>query len=170
MLYLVDANIPIDANMYYYPLARVPQFWDWLAAMGRQGIIKIPREIFEEVALPRPEDPDAVIGWMLEHQADLLLDEEPTPGLVARVVEEGYANDLTDIELGKIGRDPFLIAYALADTANRRVVSNEASRPTQRRANRKVPDVCAALGVRCLNIFSLIRELDFRTTDWQSRP
>ena len=32
---------------------------------------------------------------------------------VTRVLEYGYASDLTDEELIRIGRDPFLVAYAL---------------------------------------------------------
>ena len=52
MLYLLDANVLIDANRDYYPIARVPEFWDWLLEMGRLGRIKIPLEIYEEVITP----------------------------------------------------------------------------------------------------------------------
>lgn len=72
------------------------------------------------------------------------------------------------LTLRKIGRDPFLIAYALVDAANRSVISNETSRPGKRGGNRKVPDVCDSFNVRHSNIFGFIRELDFRT-DWRSR-
>ena len=27
MLYLLDANVLIDASRYYYPIQRVPEFW-----------------------------------------------------------------------------------------------------------------------------------------------
>jgi hypothetical protein len=52
VLYLLDANVLIDANRDYYPIARVPEFWDWLLEMGRLGRIKIPLEIYEEVITP----------------------------------------------------------------------------------------------------------------------
>ena len=42
VLYLLDANVLIDANRDYYPIARVPEFWDWLLEMGRLGRIRIP--------------------------------------------------------------------------------------------------------------------------------
>ena len=32
VLYLLDANVLIDANRDYYPIHRVPEFWDWLHA------------------------------------------------------------------------------------------------------------------------------------------
>ena len=62
MLYLLDANVLIDANRDYYPIGRVPEFWDWLAAMGDLGRVKIPQETYEEIVLPRPRPnrPDAL--------------------------------------------------------------------------------------------------------------
>ena len=159
MLYLLDANVPIDANRYYYPMDRVPQFWEWLIALAQSRQIKIPREICEEVS----ERTDAVSNWLKENSADMLLQETPSPPMVSRVILEGYAPDLTDDEIEKTGKDPFLIAYALADSINRTVVSNEVSRPTIKRANRHVPDVCQHFNIRPINVFTLIQELNFRT-------
>ena len=113
MLYLLDANVLIDANRDYYPMDRVPEFWEWIAEMGRQGNIKIPLEIWEEMVSPRPSRPDVLVEWLTDHRNDLLLDEEVSVNLVAQVTEQRYAADLTEDEIGKVGRDPFLIAYAL---------------------------------------------------------
>ena len=52
VLYLLDANVLIDANRDCYPIARVPEFCDWLLEMGRLGRIRIPLEIYEEVITP----------------------------------------------------------------------------------------------------------------------
>ncbi|MGB8771501.1 MAG: DUF4411 family protein, partial [Candidatus Korobacteraceae bacterium] len=82
---------------------------------------------------------------------------------VRQVVTTGYAPDLTDDEIEKIGRDPFLIAYALVDIAERCVVTTEVSRPSAQRQNRKVPDVCAAVGVQCVGPFALNKSLGFHT-------
>ena len=166
MLYLLDANVLIDANRDYYPIMRLPEFWDWLAEMGRLGLVKVPREIYEEVVLPKPIRSDPLIDWLEAHVEEMLLDEEVGPELVRHVVEEGYANNLTDEEMEKLGRDPFLIAYALADTPNRTVVSTERSKPSKTRANRHIPDVCDGFNVECIDTFQLIRHLDFRT-DWR---
>ena len=86
--------------------------------------------------------------------------------LVRRVVREGYAPDPTDIEIEEIGRDPFLIAYALADTESRVIVTTERSKPKAQRQNRKVPDVAKQFGVRPCTAFDFGRELGFRT-DWR---
>ena len=91
MLYLLDADVPIDANRYYYPVDRVPQLWDWLLTLGQGGQVEIP-----------------------------------------------------------------------AEPANQTAISNETSKPQKIRYNRHIPDVCQDLGIRAINIFTLIQELNFR--------
>ena len=125
-LHLIDANVLIDANRDYYPIARVPQFWDWLVVMGQQGRVKVPLEIYEEIIVGN----DALTSWLKDNKNAILLDESVSANMVANVVDRGYANDLTDDELLKMGNDPFLIAYALADRNRRCVVTTEASRPS----------------------------------------
>ena len=159
MLYLLDANVPIDANRDYYPIDRVPEFWEWLVGLGNSGQVKIPQEIYAEVAAGA----DAVAGWLKEQVNAMRLEEQVSEELVTQVIEQGYAADLNDDELDNIGQDPFLIAFALASPVNRVVVSNENSRPARQRGNRHVPDVCQGFNIRCVNTFALIRELDFRT-------
>ncbi len=163
MLYLLDANILITASNNYYPLDRVPEFWSWLQHQGTGGHVKIPLEIMEEIEEGRDDDP--LRAWISsdENKQALLLPETVDAALVQRVVATGYAPDLTDDEIDKIARDPFLIAYALVDTVERCVVTTEVSRPSAQRQNRKVPDVCAAVGVRCVGPFDLNKDLGFRT-------
>ncbi len=167
MLYLLDANVLIDANRDYYPIERVPEFWDWLAEMGKLGRAKVPHEIYDEIVLPTPDPPDALVDWLIRHKDPLLLDEQVEVTLVAHVTEAGYADDLTDDEIEKVGRDPFLVAYAIAGAPNRRVATNERSRPSRTRANRHIPDVSRDFNVRCVDTYGLIRELDFRT-NWRT--
>lgn len=170
VLYLLDANVLITAHRDYYPVKRVPEFWAWLAHQARAGRVKIPAEILDEVkAGRRRKGMDDLLDWLKEDSVKdvLVLDEQPDPVLVRRVAAEGYAPDLNEHEVQKLGRDPFLIAYALVDPSSRRVVTTEVSAPRKKRANRKIPDVAKRFGINSLNVFQLTRELDFRT-DWQS--
>ncbi len=91
------------------------------------------------------------------------MDEEVARDLVVEVINRGYSNDLTDVEIEEVGRDPFLIAYALSCPLGRFVITNEHSRPSRKRANRHVPDVCSDLALMCDDTFFLIRSLNFRT-------
>jgi hypothetical protein len=118
----------------------------------------------DEVKAGRKDD-DPLLDWLglAEIEASLLLDEIVDVALVQRVVATGYAPDLLDDEVEKIGRDPFLIAYALVDPANRTVVTTEVSRPSAQRHNRRVPDVCQNVGVACCGPFAVNKALGFRT-------
>ena len=163
MLYLLDANVLITANSNYYPLDQIPEFWGWVHHQASSNRIKIPREIMEEIKAGKDDDP--LLNWLCTPEVEfaLLLDEVVDVSLVQHVVSTGYAPDLQDDEVEKIGRDPFLIAYALADPANRMVVTIEVSRPSTQRANRKVPDVCNAVGALSCGPFALNKALGFRT-------
>ena len=168
VLYLLDANVLITAHRDYYPVKRVPEFWTWLEYHAEAGRVKIPVEILEEVKRGRRrKGMDDLLDWLREDSVKgvLVLDEQPDPLLVRRVVEEGYAADLNEHELERLGRDPFLIAYALVDPARRRIVTTEVSSPRKRRANRKIPDVAKRFGIKSCDVFQFARGLDFRT-DW----
>jgi hypothetical protein len=161
VLHILDANVLIDANRDYYPIDRVPEFWDWLLYQGTSAQIKVPVEIWEEVA--GGNDDLAHFMRQSDTKEALLLNEDVSVEIVSRVVSEGYASDLTDEEIARIGRDPFLVAYGLVDTTHRCVVTTESSRPARQRANRHLPDVCRQFGLASYNTFELTRRLDFRT-------
>lgn len=166
MLFLFDANVLITASNTYYPLDQIPEFWSWVEYQASEGNIKLPLEMLEEILAGGKKD-DPLLAWMKAHKDTLCLDENPDPTKVQRVVNDGYAPDLADDELEEIGRDPFLIAFAL-DDAERCVVTTEVSKPGKRRQNRKIPDVCSTLGVVCYNPFQVYRQLGFSTA-WK-RP
>lgn len=168
MLYLLDANVLIDANRDYYSISRVPEFWDWLVELGRNGTVKIPIEVYEEIKEGKIKDGknvDLLALWAREdnNRDALLFQEECVVDLVSKVINEGYAPDLTDNEVEQIGRDPFLIAYCLVSTAERCIVTTEVSKPKKQRANRHLPDVCDQFGVLHCNTYEFIRNLDFKT-------
>lgn len=165
MLYLLDANVLIDADRDYYPIDRVPEFWEWLQHHSQAGNVKMCIEVFEEVTDGNGQLPD----WLKRDDVKdaLLLDEESDQAVVSRVVNDGYARDLTDIEIITVGRDPFLIAHAIANADDRCVVTTEPSAPSKRRQNRRVPDVCRQFGVQSCNGFAFFRALNFRT-NWRA--
>lgn len=169
MLYLLDASVLITANHHYYPIDAVPEYWEWLAHQAAKGVVKMPFEILDEVKDGPPEAKDLLFSWLQqdENKQVLVLQESIDPALVQHVLAQGYAPDLTDDQIEQIGRDPFLIAYALAG-GDRCVVTVETSEPKKQRHNRKIPDVCKTLGANFCNPFEFNRTLGFRTS-WKAR-
>lgn len=163
MLYLLDANVLIDAKRDYYQMNRVPEFWAWLIYMGESSNVKIPIEIYEEITTGSGTDP--LVPWLKDTRTKqaLILDEDVDVDLVAKIIDEGYASDLTDDEVVTLGRDPFLIAYAMQDPHGRCIVTTECSKPRRIRANRHLPDVCDQFSIQHCNTYQLINDLDFNT-------
>lgn len=157
-IFLIDANVLIRAHEDFYPVDRIPQFWEWLFDMAEQGSIKMPRQIYNEVAPFK----GLLSDWLrqAEIRDALVLDEPTNPALVQQVLTEGYAPDLTDVELEKIGQDPFLIAAAMNGPA-RTIVTKEGSKPSTQRAKRRIPDICGDFGVPVITDFHLYRTLNF---------
>ncbi len=157
-LYLLDANVLIRAHEDYYPVDRIPQFWAWLLEKAANNIIKMPRVIFDEVTPP----PGPLADWIKQTDVrdQLVLNEPIAPARVTHVIVHGYAPDLNDVETEKIGKDPFLVAAAMA-MPDRVVVTREVSKPKRQRANRKVPDICSVFGVQVITDFQLYRILQF---------
>jgi hypothetical protein len=166
MLYLLDSSTLITANNKYYPVDRVPEFWEWLTYKATNGQVKMPVEMLEEIKDgPRDGEKDLLFAWIQEDEIKkaLLLDEDADMVLVQQVVEKGYAPDLTDDEIEVVGRDPFLVAYALSKPTDRCIVTAEVSRPKAVRHNRRLPDVCGTLKVAWCDIFAVNRALGFKT-------
>ncbi len=167
MIYLIDANCLITAHNLFYPTNRVPEYWAWVRHHARAGSIKMPTEVFEEIKEGGHDaDKDLLYRWIQQEglKTDLVLDEECDFGFVQTILLEGYAPDLNELELAKIGRDPFLIAYGMASPGDRCVVSHEVSAKDAKRAKKKIPDVCARFAIPNCTFWQLLRKLDFKTS------
>jgi hypothetical protein len=158
-LYLIDANVLIRAHGDYYPIDRIKPFWEWLLGQAEAARVQMPREIYDEVA----KSPDLLGQWLRRPDVKkaIILPDVTNGATVADVIAQGYAPDLNDVELEKIGRDAFLVAAAMGGVG-RVVVTRERSSPKKQGANRKVPDVCTTMGVTWIDDFELWRVLDFR--------
>ena len=162
MLYLIDASSLITVFYSYYSPDIVPEFWSWLEFQARKGVCKIPPMVFAEI---KPKD-EQFKEWLATNKKVLIFNRDEQTEFVSRVITEGYGGTLTDVDLNRIGGDPFLIASALEDPKRRTVVSEEVSKPKAQGVNRKIPDICKDLKVRCINILKLIKTLNFKT-NWK---
>jgi hypothetical protein len=165
LLYLLDANTIIESSKKYYQFNRVRPFWDWILYHAEKGDLKIPYEIYEENIKGKK---DEFVTWFEQEEirTKLQLNERIARNDLLRVINEGYAPDLNDIEIEKMGRDPFLIAYALSKP-NRCVVTLEIP-GNNIRHNKKIPNVCQHFGIPTISLFNLIEILDF-SIDWKAK-
>ena len=165
MLFLLDTDVLIAAKNLYYPLDRVPQFWIWILHHATLGRIKIPTKVIDEIL----RGIDELSQWVKSNRVKLELDEEVDEQDWSTMLTQGYGYSSVQAaqqDLVEQRADPFLIAQALFDKSVRRVVTLERATADPMNLpnpmNRKIPTVCDLLGIKHLDTFRLIRELDFR--------
>lgn len=161
MEYVLDSNFFIEAHRNTYPLDVAEGFWRKLKELADSGVVvsidkvknelydknddleawcraNLPQDFFKDSSTVIPEY-TTVVGWAPSRMPPYL---------------QGALNDFMDAERA----DAFLIAYGLASTANRTLVTQEVSSPNKVNVI-KIPDCCNELGVRYLNTIEMFRDI-----------
>ncbi len=156
-VYVLDANVFIQAERQYYPFDLVPAFWKCLVEYAEAGHIRSVDRVKEE--LERVKDP--LESWAQDEfdGAFASTDEEDVVSVYTDIINWAQPNrQFTDAAKADFARaaDPWLVAYARVKTCV--VVTLEQPAPSAKNKI-KLPDVCLAFNVRCINTFEMLREL-----------
>ncbi len=158
--YLIDANVFITAHRQIYPFDLAPGFWDQLIDKVADKIIIIEK-IQEEIL----RGDDALSEWYIEVCSNFTILKIPE-----QIVLEAYSeiidsiNDNTQYkqsakdEFASIA-DSWLCAYAMA--YNETVVTLE-SYQAGVKSKVKIPNICKAFNVRCIDLLQFMRENCFK--------
>jgi hypothetical protein len=155
--YIIDTNVLLEAANNYYAFGRVPAFWEWLERQFVAGVVRTLTMVKDEVDFP-PE----VVSWVAERERDDHLVDESDPKIQAEygkmaawLVSQPYGAEHIASFMSKA--DLWIIAVAKVRGCT--VVTQEVAAG---RGSRKVriPDVCAHFGIKCINTFTLMEELD----------
>lgn len=152
MLYLLDANVFIQAKNFHYGFDFCPGFWDWVVTKNSEGTVASIDRVENEL---RGYE-DELSEWVANRASGFFLG--PNPPLadsLLGVSEWSYSQDYTSaaIDVFLQGADHALVAHGLAlDCA---VVTHEKPASTAKKI--KIPNACAALEVRYMNVFEMLR-------------
>lgn len=155
--YCLDANVLIQARQKYYNPKFCPDYWKILSELGKDGKIFMPELVYEEII--RTEDD--LSEWLKKSKIPINKISEP----VTHCLQKVYATDpihknLVDNTKARSLADPWVIAHALHE--NSTVVTKE-EKVTALNSNRiKIPNVCDNMGIRWINDFQFIDELDIK--------
>lgn len=154
MTYALDTNVLIHAWRDLLPIDVAPGFWEQLEALGHDGAIIISAEVVKELE----KRDDGLLAWVKErgfmHQ-ESEEDVQAVVGDVLAVEVNEHKPSLVDPDRPDSDGDVWVIALAKARNAT--VVSQECSAPLAKK-KAKIPDVCSALDVRCINLLAFMRE------------
>lgn len=155
--YCLDANVLIQAWQKYYNPKFCPDYWKILTELGNDGKIFIPELVYEEIM--RTED--ELSKWLKGSKIPIYRISEPVTVCLQRI----YSSDLTHKNLvdntkARSLADPWVIAHALHENAT--VVTKEEKVTALNSIKIKIPNVCDNMGIRWINDFQFIDELDIK--------
>lgn len=157
-MFLLDANVLIEASRTYYSVRIAPTYWAWLADQHLAGNIA-------SVASVRKEIDDGKVGHLTTWAATLpptFWIQPSQPSIQAMTVITAWTMHPARLYTSAARQaflreaDYFLIAEARA--ANHTVVTREQSSPAAKKRV-LIPDACAGVNVACASPFSVYESL-----------
>jgi len=160
LVYLLDANVFIEAARRYYAFDLAPKFWDSLIQEASRGAIESIDRVKQELAKGQDELADWINGDF--DQAFCSTNDAPVFGCYAKLVTWVQGQEqFTEAAKADFasGADGWLVAYAIA--RERVVVTHEvASADIKRKV--PIPNMCDAFEVEYIDTFKMMRDLGVR--------
>lgn len=159
--YCLDANVLIEAWQKYYNPKFCPDYWNILIELGKQNKIFIPELVYDEII--RTEDD--LSKWLKGSKIPIRKISETVTICLKNIYSSNPIHlKLVDNTKARSLADPWVIAHALNENAT--VVTKE-EKVTALNSNKiKIPNVCDNMGVRWINDFQFIDEIDIKFRCW----
>ena len=160
-VYVLDANVFIEAARRYYAFDLNTRFWDILREQATNGVIESIDRVKDEL-----DKEDELAEWASSSfiHAFYSTDQEDVINAYAEIMTwvqgQSQFNDAAKADFAR-GADGWLVAYAVAK--GRIVVTHEVAAPDAK-SRVPIPNVCEPFQVRFVNTFVMLRELRARFT------
>ena len=156
--YLLDANMLIQAYLIYYGFDLVPGFWTELAKNAQDGRIKSIDRVLNEIGTIDDDLKkwvDKFESWFVDTECKEVLDVYGS--VIGWMLKKNY-KERAKSEFAQVDNsDAWVIAYAKAKDC---IVVTEGYFNVDIKKKIPIPNVCRNFGVRCVNTFDMMRELD----------
>ena len=163
-MYIIDANIFIDAGKKFYPNDIFPSFWERLSEPQLLDRTYMIRSVYNELI----KGNDEVSFWVDHHMRDKLVEDVNDAVVLKKWAEiiqfvsssDSYKKQAARTWSKHTVADPWLIAVASINDWT--IVTNEQSgnpHPGGQSARAKIPDVCNHFKVHYINHLDWLREI-----------
>lgn len=149
--YVID-TCSLTAMHRVYPRDVFPGAWDKLNDFAESGILASTEQVLEEL---RVQD-DEAFRWASQHAGVFLPLDERIQIEARRILADH--RKLVDLKKKRSAADPFVIATAMVYSC---VVVTEET-PSGGPEKEKIPDVCRAHGLECIQILEMFRREGLR--------
>jgi len=143
--YSIDTSILIEGYRDYSPDV-LPTLWEKLEELIQKGEVIASEEVLEEL---KKQDDD-VLAWAKKNSMMFKQTDEKVQENVKVILQQ--FPEIT--KQNRSSADPFVIALAMVEKC--KVVTRE--RPSNNSKRPKIPDICKALGIQCIDLMDLCRE------------
>ena len=156
--YLLDSNVFIQAHRQYYAFDIAPKYWTELSKYSISSVLNSIENVKDELT----KGNDDLAKWIIQnsfvsfHQVSDISTQREYGGLMQWAMKGNHFTTPAITEFAKVA-DGWLVAYAKANGYT--VVTHESSDPNCKKRV-KIPDACKHAGVKCINIFELLRKLN----------
>lgn len=161
-LYILDANVFIEAKRYTYPFDVFPGFWEWLDQEYEKKNLLSIKPIYDELTA----GDDDLSQWTKERKDTdwfVKVDDEETQKNYSKIASWAVdpANNFknTAYEDFLNVADSWIVAKAISENAT--VVTHEVYQENCKKRI-LIPNVCRAFGVPYINTIELIRKTGAR--------
>jgi hypothetical protein len=151
-VYVLDADVFIEAKKRHYPFDVVPAYWDWIDREHANGIVFSVDKVRDELLALA----DDLSTWAQARPSLFLKPDAPVVTSLAVLSSWAMASgyDLGAKTQFLASGDYYLIAHAHAHGCT--IVTHEL--PGQGSLKKiKIPDACSANGVTCVNTWQMLR-------------
>jgi hypothetical protein len=152
MMYLLDANIFIQAKNLHYAFDFCPAFWDWLVSKNAGKQVFSIEKVGDELRAGG----DELADWAEQHGHDFFL--RPDPWILPALQQVSTWAATAQYEPAALNTflqvaDYYVVAHALAH--GHTVVTHEVASPSTKRI--KIPNACIGLGIKFMTPFEMLR-------------
>lgn len=150
-MYLLDANVFIQAKNLQYGFDFCPGFWDWIDQQAASANVMSIDKVLDELKAGG----DELSVWAAARSGLFAAPDGAVIGGLQSVsewaVSAGY--DVAAVTTFLQGADYYLVAHAHAHALT--VVTHEV--PANSVKKLKIPNACIALGVKCMTPYEMLR-------------
>jgi predicted nucleic acid-binding protein len=155
--YCLDANVLIQAWQKYYNPKFCPDYWNILIELCKQDKIFIPELVYEEITRTK----DDLSRWLKASKIPIKKITEPITICLQKIYSANPVHkNLVDNINGRSLADPWVIAHSIFENA---IVVTKEEKITALNSKRiRIPNVCDNMGVRWINDFQFIDEINIK--------
>lgn len=152
MVYLLDANVFMQANNLHYGLDFCPAFWEWLIVNNKEKRVFSIEKVGDEINAIA----DKLSEWASHRGTEFFLKPDAAilsalPTVSTWVSTQNY--DPAAVNTFLQFADYYIVAHALAHQCA--VVTHEIVSDSRKKI--KIPNVCIGLNVKCMTPFEMLR-------------